>query len=56
MTALQGGPEEGREAEKKKEERLSHVLFGRDYYEDGEGGIWSSTVNTNVEFGISIMN
>jgi len=37
VTALQGGPEEGREAEKKKEERF----FGRDYNEDVESGIWS---------------
>lgn len=52
MTALQGGTEKGRETEKKKEERLSHILFGCDYYEDVEGGIWSSTLITNVEFSI----
>lgn len=52
MTALQGGTEKGRETEKKKEERLSHILFGCDYYEDVEDGIWSSTLITNVEFSI----
>lgn len=53
MTALQGEPEEGRETKKKEDREInSHVLFGRDYYEDVESGIWSSTLDTNVEFSI----
>lgn len=53
MTALQGGPEEWRETKKKEDREIkSHTLFGCDCHEDVEAGIWSSTFDTNVEFGI----